>query len=80
MPIYGGRPQAEGVENRHAEFGAVMWAYDHRFFSYVNHCHKDAPGTILRSTDPDPSVVPATLTEQIPMSYFTFGLRWANAF
>jgi FtsP/CotA-like multicopper oxidase with cupredoxin domain len=27
----------------------------------------DAPGTILRSTDPDPSVVPATLTEQIPI-------------
>jgi FtsP/CotA-like multicopper oxidase with cupredoxin domain len=27
----------------------------------------DAPGTILRSTDPDPSVVPATLTDQIPI-------------
>ena len=27
----------------------------------------DAPGTILRSTDPDPSMVPATLTEQIPI-------------
>ncbi len=27
----------------------------------------DAPGVILRSTDPDPSVVPATLTEQIPI-------------
>jgi len=27
----------------------------------------DAPGQILRSTDPDPSVVPAVLTEQIPI-------------
>ena len=27
----------------------------------------DAPGMILRSTDPDPSMVPATLTEQIPI-------------
>jgi manganese oxidase len=27
----------------------------------------DAPGVILRSTDPDPSVVPATLTDQIPI-------------
>jgi FtsP/CotA-like multicopper oxidase with cupredoxin domain len=27
----------------------------------------DAPGTILRSTDPDPSVVPAVLTQQIPI-------------
>jgi FtsP/CotA-like multicopper oxidase with cupredoxin domain len=27
----------------------------------------DAPGTILRSTDPDPSVVPAELTQQIPI-------------
>ena len=27
----------------------------------------DAPGTILRSTDPDPSMVPATLTDQIPI-------------
>jgi len=27
----------------------------------------DAPGKILRSTDPDPSMVPATLTEQIPI-------------
>jgi FtsP/CotA-like multicopper oxidase with cupredoxin domain len=27
----------------------------------------DVPGVILRSTDPDPSVVPAVLTEQIPI-------------
>src|SRR5262245_10054849 len=27
----------------------------------------DAPGTLLKATDPDPSLVPATLTDQIPI-------------
>jgi FtsP/CotA-like multicopper oxidase with cupredoxin domain len=51
--------------NRNSEDPAVGPIMEFRVVSQVESV--DVPGVILRATDPDPSVVPAVLTEQIPL-------------